>query len=110
MLLARRSFLWGLVAAPAIVRVASIMPVSVFDLEDWALEEDALAFRGGGCAFTAAEIQNLANAAMDFYLAPEKFYQTIQNPPFWKKLSPMKKTFPGGNGGIKLAVTRPWRT
>ena len=102
MLLPRRSFLWGLVATPAIVKVASIMPVSVFDPEDWA------PFQVGG--FTVAEIQNIANAAMDYYLAPETFYQTVQNPPFWKKLSPMKKVFPGGNGGIELAVTRPWRT
>jgi len=57
-------------------------------------------------AFNGNEVQNIANAAMDFYLFKgEQFHQTIQNRPFWAKLSAKKKTFPGGKGNISLAVS-----
>lgn len=72
-LLTRRSFLWGLVAAPAIVRVASLMPVRVFDPEDWT-PENAFSFGGN---FTAAEIQDIANASLDFYLNKAETFQSL---------------------------------
>lgn len=112
-LLTRRSFFFGLVVAPAIVKIASIMPVKVFDL-DVGIEEleeivDAgVASRGGG--FTAAEIQNIANAAMDFYLYKAESFQQAPHHSYWKKqLSPKTKIFPGGNGNIELAVSGAYR-
>jgi hypothetical protein len=57
-------------------------------------------------AFTAGEIQNIANAALDFYLNKgDQFRQTIQSRPLWDKLSAKKKFFPGGKGNISLAVS-----
>lgn len=57
-------------------------------------------------AFTAGEIQNIANSAMDFYLNKgDQFRQTIQSRPLWDKLSAKKKFFPGGKGNISLAVS-----
>ena len=56
-------------------------------------------------SFTANEVQSIANAALDWYLFKgEEFYQTLQERPFWDKLSSKKKTFPGGKGNISLAV------
>ena len=56
-------------------------------------------------SFTANEVQNIANASMDFYLFKgEEFHQTLQTRPFWQRMSGKKKTFPGGKGNISLAV------
>ncbi len=56
-------------------------------------------------SFTANEIQNIANASMDYYLFKgEEFHQTLQTRPTYEKLSAKKKTFPGGKGNISLAV------
>jgi hypothetical protein len=57
-------------------------------------------------AFTAGEITNIANAALDFYFSKgDVFRQTLQKRPFWEKLSSKKKSFPGGKGSISLAVS-----
>ena len=57
-------------------------------------------------AFTAGEITNIANAALDYYLSQgDVFRQSLQKRPFWDKLSAAKKTFPGGKGSISVAVS-----
>jgi hypothetical protein len=57
-------------------------------------------------AFSAGEIQNIANAALDFYLNKgDQFRQTLQSRPLWDRLSAKKKFFPGGKGSISLAVS-----
>lgn len=57
-------------------------------------------------AFTAGEITNIANAALDYYLSQgEEFHQTLQDRPLWDDMSKSKKTFPGGKGSISLAVS-----
>jgi hypothetical protein len=56
-------------------------------------------------AFTAPELANIANAALDFYFnRGDVFRQTLQARPLWDKLEGKKKTFPGGKGKISLAV------
>lgn len=56
-------------------------------------------------AFTAGEVANIANAALDFYLnRGDTFKQTIQSKPLLNKFERRPKTFPGGKGDISLAV------
>ena len=56
-------------------------------------------------AFTAGEIANIANAALDYYLNKgDTFKQSIQKRPFWDALESKAKTFPGGKGDISVAV------
>jgi hypothetical protein len=56
-------------------------------------------------AFTAGEIANIANAALDYYLNKgDTFKQSLQKRPFWDALESKAKTFPGGKGDISLAV------
>jgi hypothetical protein len=56
-------------------------------------------------AFTAGEIANIANAALNFYLNKgDTFKQSIQKRPFWDALESKAKTFPGGKGEVSLAV------
>ena len=56
-------------------------------------------------AFTAGEIQNIANASLDFYLNKgDTFKQSIQAKPLLRLLEGSAKSFPGGKGNISLAV------
>lgn len=56
-------------------------------------------------AFTAGEITNIANAALDYYFnRGDLFPQTIQARPLLDKMERRKKSFPGGKGNISLAV------
>lgn len=56
-------------------------------------------------AFTAGEIANIANAALDYYFNKgDTFKQSLQKRPLWDKLERSKKTFPGGKGNISLAI------
>jgi hypothetical protein len=56
-------------------------------------------------AFTAAEIANIANAALDYYWQrPEEFYQTLQDKPLLKWAETNPKKFPGGKGNISVAL------
>ena len=56
-------------------------------------------------AFTAGELANIANAALNYYFNKgEAFKQSIQARPFWDKLESKAKTFPGGKGEISIAV------
>ncbi|UUJ74524.1 major capsid protein [Microcystis phage Mae-Yong1326-1] len=55
--------------------------------------------------FTAGELTNIANAALDFYFAKgDSFKQTIQAKPLVDIMERKAKTFPGGKGDISLAV------
>jgi hypothetical protein len=56
-------------------------------------------------AFTAGEITNIANAALDFYWGrPEEFFQTLQDKPLLKWAESNPKRFPGGKGNISVAL------
>lgn len=57
-------------------------------------------------AFTALELANIANSALDFYVSDNKspFYQSIQDRPLVDAIERRKKTFPGGKGDISVAV------
>lgn len=56
-------------------------------------------------AFTQAEIDNIAVAALDYYFNKgDKFKQTIQAKPMLDAFVQAAKTFPGGKGNISLAV------
>lgn len=56
-------------------------------------------------AFSAGEITNIANAALDFYLNKgDSFKQSIQARPLLAMMESKAKTFPGGKGNISLAV------
>jgi hypothetical protein len=56
-------------------------------------------------AFSAGEIANIANAALDYYFNKgDTFKQSLQKRPFWDKLESSAKTFPGGKGNISVAV------
>lgn len=56
-------------------------------------------------AFTAGEITNIANAALDYYLNKgDTFKQSIQAKPLLKLMEGKAKEFPGGKGNISLAV------
>jgi hypothetical protein len=56
-------------------------------------------------AFTAGEVTNIANAALDFYLNKgTTFKQSIQQKPLLDMMESKYKTFPGGKGSISLAV------
>ena len=57
-------------------------------------------------AFTAGEITNIANAALDYYLDKGDVYrQSMQKRPLFDKMVARKKYFPGGKGSISVAVS-----
>jgi hypothetical protein len=57
-------------------------------------------------AFTAGELTNIANAALDFYLDKgDVWRQTLQNRPLFDKMVAKKKYFSGGKGDISVAVS-----
>lgn len=57
-------------------------------------------------AFTAGEITNIANAALDFYLDKgDVWRQSLQARPLFDKLVAKKKYFSGGKGDISVAVS-----
>lgn len=55
-------------------------------------------------AFTAAELENIANAALDFYERRQPHLQSIQNKPLLRNMLATRKTFPGGKDNIDLPV------
>ena len=56
-------------------------------------------------AFTAGEISNIANAALDFYYNKgDTFKQAIQAKPLLRLMESSAKSFPGGKSNISLAV------
>jgi hypothetical protein len=57
-------------------------------------------------AFTAGEVQNIANAALDYYLDKgDQWRQSLQKRPMFDKMVARKKYFPGGKGNISIAVS-----
>ena len=61
-------------------------------------------------AFTTAELNNIANAALDYFIRRQPFLQTIQDKPLLDALVNAKKTFPGGKGLIDLPVKGDYTT
>lgn len=61
-------------------------------------------------SFTAGEVENAMNAALDFYIKGQPLSQTIQTKPLWSKLIKGKKTFPGSRGEIKKNVKGTYTT
>jgi hypothetical protein len=61
-------------------------------------------------AFSATEITNIANAALDFYIKGPAFAQTIQSRPLLDHYMRRQKTFPGGKGSIDLPVKGDYTT
>ena len=56
-------------------------------------------------SFTAQELENLSNAALDFHFERGKvFSQTIQDKPLLRDLMSRMKTFPGGKDNITVRV------
>jgi len=55
-------------------------------------------------AFSAAELDNIANAALDFYVKGPTFKQTIQDKPLLDGLIAKQETFPGGKANISVPV------
>jgi hypothetical protein len=55
--------------------------------------------------FTAQELENTANAALEFYLDRGKIHsQTIQDKPLLSDMRSKQKTFPGGKDNISVGV------
>lgn len=61
-------------------------------------------------SFTASEVENAMNAALDFYVKGQPLSQTIQTKPLWSRLLKSKKTFPGSRGEIKKNVKGAYTT
>lgn len=61
-------------------------------------------------AFTTAELANIANAALDYYIKGPTFKQSIQEKPLLAALQSKKKTFPGGKGEISIPVVGDYVT
>jgi hypothetical protein len=61
-------------------------------------------------AFTAAELTNISNAALDYYIKGEAFSNTIQKKPLLNALIGKQKTFPGGKGNISIPVKGDYTT
>ncbi len=56
-------------------------------------------------AFTADQLTNISNAALDYYFAKgDVFRQSLQKRPLWDLMERKAKTFPGGKGDISIAV------
>jgi hypothetical protein len=56
-------------------------------------------------AFTQAELDNIANAALDFFIdRGTVFSSTIQDKPLLAAMDKKAKTFPGGKGAVSVAV------
>jgi hypothetical protein len=56
-------------------------------------------------AFSQAEIDNIANAALDYYISKGNvFSSTIQDKPLLAAMDGKAKTFPGGKGQVSVGV------
>lgn len=60
--------------------------------------------------FTALELQNIANQALDFYIKNKIVAQSIYDRPLMSRLRSKQKTFPGGKGEIKFNVKGDYTT
>jgi hypothetical protein len=61
-------------------------------------------------AFSNAELTNIANAALDYYIKGPALNQAIQDKPLLKALEGNKKSFPGGKGNISIPVKGEFTT
>ena len=62
-------------------------------------------------AFTAQELENITNAALDFHMQRGKVKsQTIQDKPLLSKMRSKQKTFPGGKDNITIRVKGQYTT
>ena len=62
-------------------------------------------------AFTAAELSNIANAALDYYINKgDAIAQSLQDKPLLKAMDGAAKTFPGGKGELSVAVKGTYTT
>lgn len=55
-------------------------------------------------AFTAQELENIANAAFDYHLKGPAIDQAIQDKPLLRAMRAKQKTFPGGKEDIRVNV------
>jgi len=60
--------------------------------------------------FTAAELENLTNSVIDFYMKGPAKAQSLQNRPFLAKLKETQSTFPGGKEFIRGNVKGDYTT
>jgi hypothetical protein len=61
--------------------------------------------------FTVQEVENIANAAIDFHFKRGTvFKQSIQNKPLLKAFNAAEKTFPGGKGNLTVRVKGTYTT
>lgn len=62
-------------------------------------------------AFTSAELANIANAALDYYIEKGKVLsQTLADKPLLSAMDGKAKTFPGGKGEVSVAVKGDYTT
>ena len=62
-------------------------------------------------AFSSAELANIANAALDYYIDKGNVYsQSLQDKPLLKAVDAGAKTFPGGKGELSVAVKGNYTT
>jgi|TARA_R110002072_G_scaffold29439_2_gene93073 hypothetical protein len=62
-------------------------------------------------AFSSAELSNIANAALDYYIDKGNVYsQSLQDKPLLKAVDGGAKTFPGGKGELSVAVKGNYTT
>jgi hypothetical protein len=62
-------------------------------------------------AFSQAELDNIANAALDYYIDKGNVYaQSLQDKPLLKAMDSAAKTFPGGKGELSVAVKGTYTT
>jgi hypothetical protein len=54
--------------------------------------------------FTVQELDNIANAALDFHIKGKVHQQSIQEKPLMRELTRKKKMFPGGKGKITKRI------
>jgi len=60
--------------------------------------------------FTQQELDNIANAALDFFLKGPAIAQTIQERPLYAAMRKVQKTFPGGKESIRRNVKGEYST
>lgn len=61
-------------------------------------------------AFTAGELSNIANAALDYYIKGPALAQSLEDKPLMKALIAKQKTFPGGKADISIPVKGDYTT
>ena len=60
--------------------------------------------------FTAQELDNMANAALDYFLKGPAIKQSIQDRPLYDAMKRAQKTFPGGKEFIRANVKGDYTT